>query len=157
MHGKIPLPRGWNRRAKSTILHILALSHYTFTALVARAANDRHRRTRPRAEIDRLEHEIALLTEELRIKDARMNRVPPHRRPHYVPVERMAILEIRAARAWSARQAADRFHVAATTLGSWKARIDEHGENALLQIPRPWLHSSGILWPGYRSLHDASR
>ena len=41
MHRKIPLPRGWNRRAKSAILHILALSHYTFTALIARAANDR--------------------------------------------------------------------------------------------------------------------
>ena len=38
---KIPLPRGWSRRAKSAILQILALSHYTFTALVARASNDR--------------------------------------------------------------------------------------------------------------------
>ncbi len=54
MHLKIPLPRGWNRRAKSAIFHILALSHYTFTALVARAANDRNHRTRIRAEIDRL-------------------------------------------------------------------------------------------------------
>ena len=61
MDHKIPLPRGWNRRAKSAIIHILALSHYTFTVLVARAANDRNRRTRIRAEIDRLEHEIALL------------------------------------------------------------------------------------------------
>ena len=43
MHRKIPLPRAWNRRVKSSILHILALSHYTFTALVARALNDRDR------------------------------------------------------------------------------------------------------------------
>ncbi len=41
MDHKILLPRGWNRRAKSAILHILALSHYTFTALVARAMNER--------------------------------------------------------------------------------------------------------------------
>jgi transcriptional regulator with XRE-family HTH domain len=54
-----------------------------------------------------------------------------------VPLERMAILELRAARGWSARQAAERFHVTATTLGSWKARIDEHGPNALLRIPVP--------------------
>ena len=33
MHRKIPLPRGWNQRGKSAILHILALSHYTFTAM----------------------------------------------------------------------------------------------------------------------------
>ena len=41
MSRKIPLPRGWNRRTKAAILQILALSHYTFTALVARAANER--------------------------------------------------------------------------------------------------------------------
>ncbi len=133
MEHKIPLPRGWNRRAKSAILHILALSHYTFTALLARAANSKNRQVRLRAQIDRRNHEIALLQEELRIKDARMERVTPHRRPHYVPLERMAILELRASRGWSARQAADRFHVSATTLGSWKARIDEHGPDALLR------------------------
>ena len=38
MHRKVPLPRGWNRHAKSAILHTLALSHYTFPALIARAA-----------------------------------------------------------------------------------------------------------------------
>jgi Integrase core domain len=138
MPPKLPLPRGWNRHAKSAILHILALSHYTFTAILARAANQRDRRTRRRAEIDRLNHEIALLQEELRIKDARMERVVPPRRPHYyLPLERMAILELRSARAFSARQVAGRFHVTATTLGSWKARIDEQGPNALLQIPIP--------------------
>ena len=49
----------------------------------------------------------------------------------------MAILELRAARGWSAGQAADRFFVTATTLSSWKARIDEHGPNALLRISEP--------------------
>ncbi len=29
MHRKIPLPRGWKRRVRSWVLHILALSHYT--------------------------------------------------------------------------------------------------------------------------------
>ncbi len=137
MAPKLPLPRGWKRRVRSSALHILALSHYTFTALLARAAQSKNRQVRLQAQIDRRDREIALLHEELRIKDARMERVSPHRRPHYVPLERMAILEIRAARSWSARQAADRFHVSATTLGSWKARIDEHGPNALLRIPVP--------------------
>ena len=44
MYRKIPIPRGSNRRAKSLILHILALSHYAFTAMVARAANEQNRR-----------------------------------------------------------------------------------------------------------------
>ncbi len=118
MDRKIPLPRGWKRRVKSSILHILALSHYTFTAMVARASNDRNRRTRRRAEIDRLNHELALLREELRIKNARMQRVPPHRRPHYTPLERMAILELRAARGWSARQTAERLLITPTTVAA---------------------------------------
>ena len=40
----IPLPRGWKRRVKSTVLQVLALSHYAFTALLARSA-----RAAPRA------------------------------------------------------------------------------------------------------------
>ena len=109
MRRNVPLPRGETRRVKSTILQILALSHYTFTAVVARAANARDGRTRVRAETDRLDQDLALLQEELRIKDARMARLAPHRRPFYTPLERMAILEIRSARGWSAQQTADRF------------------------------------------------
>ena len=140
---KIPLPRAWNRRTKAAILQILALSHYAFTVLVAGAANDRSRWARLHGENDRLSHELALLREELRIKNARMARVPPHRRPHYTPLERMAILELRAARGWSARQAAGRFHVSMTTLASWKARIDEDGANALLQVREQGTGRSG--------------
>ena len=39
MRTRLPLPRGWNRRVRSSIVHILGLSHYTFAALLARAAN----------------------------------------------------------------------------------------------------------------------
>lgn len=59
MRPKIPLPRAWNRRAKSAILYRLALSHYAFTTMLPRAANERSRRTRLRAEMDRLNHTIA--------------------------------------------------------------------------------------------------
>jgi DNA-binding transcriptional regulator YiaG len=136
MRTRLPLPRGWKRRVKSSIVHILALSHYSFTALLAQTSH-RSRIPRLQADVDRLGHEIALLWEELRIKDARMARVPPHRRPHYDPLERMAILELRAARGWSAKQAAKRLLVTATTLGSWKKRIDEDGPNALLRTSEP--------------------
>jgi hypothetical protein len=47
--------------------------------------------------VDRARQEIALLREELRIKDARMASIPPRRRPHYPPKERLAILELKAA------------------------------------------------------------
>ena len=50
------------------------------------------------AHIHRLETEVALLREELRIVSARMKRIDPNRRPQYTPALRMAILELRAMR-----------------------------------------------------------
>jgi transposase InsO family protein len=71
------------------------------------------------AEKYRLEQELTLVREEIRIKDARMARLPAHRRPQYTPVERMAILELKAARAWSLTQAAEAFLVTASILGGF--------------------------------------
>jgi hypothetical protein len=56
-----------------------------------------------------LPQELALLTEEIRIKDARLKRVETPKQPHYVPTERTAILELRAARASSVQQTAEVF------------------------------------------------
>ncbi len=56
MAPKLPLPRGWKRRVRSSVLHILALSHYTFTAMLARAALSKNRQVRLQAQIDRRNH-----------------------------------------------------------------------------------------------------
>lgn len=66
-----------------------------------------------------------------------MKRIDPQKRPHYAPTERMAILELRAARAWSTQQTADAFLVTAATIASWMKRIDEGGPDALVQIREP--------------------
>ena len=57
--------------------------------------------------IARLTEELLLIKEEMRIKDARMKGIPAQRRPHYLPTERLAILELRAARGWSQAQTTD--------------------------------------------------
>ena len=81
--------------------------------------------------------EVQLLREEIRIKDARTAQVPASRRPHYPPLERMAILELKTARHWSLEQAAKTFLVTAATIASWLKRVDERGPAALVQAPRP--------------------
>ncbi len=75
MRQKLPLPRAWNRRVKSPILHVLSLAHYCFSTVRGGAAQSRVLRVRMQAEIDHREQEIALLHEELRIKDERMMRI----------------------------------------------------------------------------------
>jgi hypothetical protein len=106
---KIPLPRGWKQHVRSAVLHIISLAQYAAVYTRSWAANSTNGRVRLKAELDRANQEIALLREEMRIKDERITRIDPHRRPHYPPVERMAILQLRAARGWSLERTAGVF------------------------------------------------
>ena len=64
-----------------------------------------------------------------------MASIPPQRRPHYPPIERLAILELKAARGWSLEKTAKAFLVTPATIASWMKRLDEDGPNALVQLP----------------------
>jgi len=92
---------------------------------------------RQRAEAERLQQEIELLREEIRIKNSRTGQIEPHRRPHYPPTARLAILELRAARGWSLAQTARIFLVTPLTIASWMVRLDEEGPDALVRLPEP--------------------
>jgi transposase len=134
---QIPLPRGWKQHVRSSVLHVISLAQYATVYTRSWAADSVNCRVRLRAELDRANQEHLLLQEELRIKDARMMRIDPQRRPHYPPVERMAILQLRAARGWSLEQAAGIFHLTAPTISSWIKRLEEEGADALVQLHRP--------------------
>jgi putative transposase len=134
---QIPLPKSWGTHVKTAILHVVALAQYALTYSRSWAADSTNQRVRLKAENDHLQQELALRQEELRIKDARMHQMAPARRPHYPPTERMAILELRAARAWSLEQTARTFLVTADTIRSWVRRIDEAGAKALVQTSLP--------------------
>ena len=134
---QIPLPKSWGTHVKTAILHIVALAQYTLTYSRSWAADSTNERVRLKAENDQLVQELALRQEELRIKDARMRQIAPARRPHYPPTERMAILELRAARGWSLEQTARTFLVTADTIRSWVRRIDEAGAKALVETSLP--------------------
>ena len=136
-HPRIPLPKNWRNHVKSAVLHTISLAHFSIAHARGMAAGHIRRRVRLVAQNERLREECALLREEIRIKDARMDHIAPHRRPRYGPYERMAILELRAARGWSLRQAPDTFRVTAATIASWSARLDEGGPTALLQLSGP--------------------
>jgi hypothetical protein len=101
------------------------------------AANSPLHRVRLAAERDRLDSEVAMLREEIRIKDARMAAMAPHRRPHYPPTERMSILQLMAACGWSKAQAGRRFLVTDETVASWSGRLEEEGPRALVEAAVP--------------------
>jgi hypothetical protein len=134
---RITLPRGWPARIKSGLLHAIALARVAVTHAHAACASSRIARVRLAGRIDQLQSEVALLREEMRIKDTRWHAVPAPERPHYAPTERLAILELQAARGWCAEVLAEKFFVTAATIASWHQRIDEQGPDALVKTPKP--------------------
>ena len=133
----IPLPKAWTKHVRTAMLHVISLAQYATAYTRSWAADSTNGRIRIKAENDRAQQDILLLREEMRIKDARMVQISPHRRPYYPPTERMAILELRAARGWSRQQTADAFLVTAATITSWMKRLDEEGPDALVQLREP--------------------
>jgi putative transposase len=133
----IPLPKSWPAKVRSAMLHVISLAKYAAIYTRSWAADCSRARVRLRAERDRHQEDNALLREELRIKDARMASIPAHQRPFYRPPERLAILELKAARGWSLEQTAKRFFVCPKTVASWMKRLDEEGAAALVQLPVP--------------------
>jgi transcriptional regulator with XRE-family HTH domain len=133
----IPLPKGWPRRVQSAVIQVISLAHFSLVTTRSWAANSWNARVRLKRDNQRLRQELSLLREEARIKDTRMARIPAQRRPHYSPIERLAILELRAARGWSLSQTAERLLVTPVTAASWMSRLDEGGPRAILQIRQP--------------------
>ena len=130
--GSAPLPRGWTKRIRVSVLHAIALATTALTVARARAGTQSLR-----AELERAQGEIALLREELALKDSRWIRLTPRRRPHYTPIQRMRILQLKAARGWSYEQAAEVLMLDEQTLRSWMRRVDEEGESVLVQLDEP--------------------
>ena len=121
---EIPLPKGWTELTLQAILHVIALARI----IILNVANWPHDREcdglRLRVENDRLRAEVNLLKQELAIKDARIVRLDPKKRSHYLPSERLEILMIRAVRGWSNSQVARRFHITVQTIVNWIRSVD---------------------------------
>jgi hypothetical protein len=90
---------------------VISLGQFSLAYTRGWAANSPNSRIRLKAELDRACQEITLLQEEIRIKDVRMTQLSAHRRPYYPPTERMAILQLKAARGWNLEQTAQEFLV----------------------------------------------
>ena len=133
----LPLPQGWSRRVRSAAVHAICLADLAFTKTLCRAADSLNPRLRQQAELERFRREISLQQEEIRIKDARMGQIEPHRRPYYPPTARLASLELRATRGRSLAQTTRTLLVSPLTAASWTGCLEEEGPDALVRLPIP--------------------
>ena len=81
----IQLPRSWPRSVKVAMLHVISLAQFGMAYTRGWAVNSPIARIRLKGENERLRQHAVLLMEELRIKDARMMRIPAPERTHYLP------------------------------------------------------------------------
>ncbi len=148
----IRLPRHWPKSVKSALVCAVAFAQAAVIESRSWCANSRIERIRLSSDNERLAAEIALLREELRIKDVRLARITAANRPHYPPTERLAILALKAARGWSAAQAAKVFLLVDATIAHWLKRIDEQGPNTLVRLPAPVNRFPDFVGQGVRQL-----
>jgi hypothetical protein len=71
---KLALPRDWPKSVKSAYLSAVALARLALVEARSWFVNSPIERVRLAADNERLESEVAMLREELRIKDARLGR-----------------------------------------------------------------------------------
>lgn len=127
----LPLPRDWSATVRNAVLNIICIVRI---AMLAGREALVQKGDVLYARVHQLESELAMTREELRLVGARMQRLPPQRRPQYTKVERMAILELRALRGWSKAETARRFFVTDDTIRAWLGRADD---DLLVQTTTP--------------------
>ncbi len=132
---KLGLPKDWATRVRSGLLCAIAFARIALTEAHGQMAEESDGERV--ADFDQLSSEVALLREELRIKDVRFGRITPARRPHYPPAERLAILALKAARGWNAEQTAVTLFLSEVTIANWLKRIDEPVSGGYLTLREP--------------------
>ena len=81
----IPLPSNWPEHVKTAFLFALGMAHMGMAHVRGWCANSPVTQVGLRGDNERLRSEVELLREELRIKDARMARIPARHDPAMRP------------------------------------------------------------------------
>lgn len=133
----------------TAVLHVASLAQAAVIHTRSWCADSSLARVRLAGQLEQARNEISQLREELRIKDARMRKIEPRHRPHYPPVERMAILELKASRGWNAAQTAKRFLVEPETICEWLKRVEDE---SLIKVAVPVNRFPGFVRHAVRRL-----
>jgi transposase InsO family protein len=133
----IPLPRSWPDNVSAAFLCAIALAHRGMIFVRAWCENSPIERVRLAGRLAASDMRASLVEREMALLRARFGRIPPEKRPHYSPEERLEILAIKAETGWTARKLAERLLVSPITIASWLRRVDEEGPQALVRMRVP--------------------
>jgi len=130
----IPLPRTWHHYAKAAVVHTVALASAVSAIVRGQRINSPLKIARLQARVWQLEQEGAAKDTRIALLHARLSRVPPAKRPHYLPHERLKILLLRAMQHWSNTQTARMLLLDRQTVADWLKNPDKR---RLLALPYP--------------------
>src|SRR5258706_12573590 len=96
----IPLPHAWRQSVRAGLVHAVALARVALLEVLAGFESGDNPKAALLARLHRAETKVAHLEEELRIKDERMEQLPPKERPFYPPPLRLRVLALNDAAGW---------------------------------------------------------
>ena len=133
----LPLPPQWPQLAADALVHAVAMARIAIAQVHGGFAGSPIARIRLRSQNERLRSELAQIREQVRIKDARLARIPAKSRPRYLPQERHAIMVLRAAAGWSAAETARLFLVTPPTIADWGKALQDDTRSTLVAMATP--------------------
>ena len=92
---RISLPKAWPAHVASAVLHVISLAQLATAYTRGWAANSINSRIRLKAKLDRANHEIVLLREEIRIKNAPTRGEHVQRQHQFTPIPKNVGLIVR--------------------------------------------------------------
>ena len=95
----IPLPESWSDNVKRAMNRALELARFDIIRVRGEVDYDYRTEVRLRGENDKLRNELALERDYIEIILSRFGQIPAKKRPNYSPVDRMRVLNHKAASA----------------------------------------------------------
>ena len=133
----LALPKDWPGQAVRGMSKALELAAMLYGRLLGRIECWQRPRAQLLATVQVSEHKRLMTENILQILKARMARVAPHRRPHYTPMERRQILELKAGYNWSIQETARLFQVEPNTVAAWLREDRGEADTTRLQPHEP--------------------
>jgi len=127
LEGFIDIPRTWPEAVKSAVLVAAGLVHTAVVQVWGLCESSPQVTTRLSTEAERAKHRVAELEALVRILQARLEAVPPQKRPNYAPKTRLEILAYRAAFGLTLAEVAGRVQVTTQTIRNWMAGARDPG------------------------------
>jgi transposase InsO family protein len=131
---EVPIPPHWSEPIKHAYLAAFSLAHHVLFAVRSIVHYSPPYAARAELTRERLEAELALCKEQLRLVKARLAKIPAQRRPFYGNADRFAILKVKESAGWSFDRVAREFLLSADTIRNWVKALHD---DSLVAPPAP--------------------